>query len=526
MTNPESLTLSEARNAVAQADAHTQTVLKMLAGDHWLLGQGWVGPRLPAENPLAGEFLLAVQAQFTPKNALGEITRRHVGAVIGRYPTIKLALRNATGDPTPEQVRDMKEAEGALTAFLDRENALGKFQQFARHLLIGQAHLRSYVPSGQLQGGNVPAGDLLTSVLRLRLMVPAPGSARVVEDEETGHRYAVYRSQTAQGAEVAELSYLTPQGLTVTRRVQGVVSDQLLDAGGDPAALVNDQTTQALDLHGLLTITEATREQFLTPTLVRNNYMLNFAKTAILRNAELAAVLERYGIGILPPGQYVKDLNAPGGLRFQPDPNYRPGGANATFFTPNTFLDEEGRAQVIGSGQYGRFEPVKPDALIATKSDAYHDMLDEGAQSHMRMAGDATASGESRIQAMNDFKTSLYATATALEGALAMHLELVLALAAAFSGAPGRFRAYRVTVQCKILAAQPTTEERAQIIAERDAGLRSTENAMSEIGVEDTDQMLQDVAAEQAEKLKQGQAAADALAQFMTPGKEGGNGQT
>lgn len=61
--------------------------------------------------------------------------------------------------------------------------------------------------------------------------------------------------------------------------------------------------------------------------------------------------------------------------------------------------------QAVGGGQYGRFEPVSPDALIATKTDAYHDMLDEAAQSHIRMSGDATASGESRIQAMNDFNT-------------------------------------------------------------------------------------------------------------------------
>ncbi|MFC5846724.1 hypothetical protein [Deinococcus petrolearius] len=524
MPYPDQLTLSQARDSVARADAHTQTVLAMLAGDHWLLGLGWVGPRLPADNPLAGEFLEAVRVQFMPKNAVGEIARRHVGAVLGRYPSIKLALRDATAEPIEAEGAEMKAGEGALTAWLDRVGALQRLQQFGRDLLLGRAHLRSYVPTGQLRAGRVPSGDLLATIRRIGLMVPTPGTAQVVEDEETGVHYAIFRSRTRQGAEVAEVSYLNPQGQTVIRRLEAAASALILDASGDPAQLQGDKATDPLDLHGLLTVTEATREQFLTPTLVRNNWMLNFAKTAILRNAELAAVLERYGIGILPPGQYVKDLNAPGGLRFQPDASYRPGGANATFFTPNTFIDENGQVQVIGSGQYGRFEPVKPDALIATKQDAYHDMLDEGAQSHMRMAGDATASGESRIQAMNDFKTSLYATATAVEGALATHLEMVLALAAALSGNPGRFARYRVVVQCKILAAQPTVDERRQILEERNGGLRTTENAMSEIGVEDTDQMLAGVRAEQEEKLRQGQAAADALTKLLDPPKADGGG--
>lgn len=530
MTMPEHLTLQQAQELTrADADSrqHRERVRKMLAGDHWLGGAGWVGPRLPAENGLAAEFLLAVEKQFIPKNALLEVTRRHVGAVIGRYPIIKLALRDATAEATGAQQADMREAEGALTAYLDRNRALGKLQMFTRELLLGDAYLRSYVPTGQLRDGVIPPGDLLGSIARLRLSNPDPAAVRVVDDEETGERYAVYRSKDKAGHEAAEVYYLNAAGQTVVRRVTALEAAQLLGGDGQPLPVQERaQESAGVDMHGLLPITHAEREQFITPTMVRNNFMLNFAKTAILRNAELAAVLERYGVNILPPGEWVRDSNVPDGMRYEIDPAWRPGGGQATFFSPQTTADAQGNVQAVGGGQYGRFEPVSPDALIATKTDAYHDMLDEAAQSHIRMSGDATASGESRIQAMNDFKTSLYATATAIEGALAEHLEMVLAWAAALSGRAGRFRDYRVVVQCRILAAQPTTEERAQVIAEQGAGLRSTENAMSEIGVEDTDEMLESVRKEQEEKLKQGQAAAEALAQFMTPGKEGGNGQT
>lgn len=524
--NPENLTLLDAQAATkgnSAQNSHREITLKMLAGDHWLGGQGWVGPRLPDTNPLAGEFLANVQRQFMPKNAVKEVARRHIGAVIGRYPIIKLAMMDATAEPNDEQLKEMKEGEGALTAWLDTVRGLGKLQEFTEHLLLGEAHLQNYIPSGELKEGRLLASpDLVSAARRIRLRVPAPGSARVVDDEETGSRYALFKTRTKQGADATEISYLTPDGKTVIRRVEGGAVGPVAADGQAPLPPGRDNRTDALDMGGHLNITQASRDQFLTPTLIRNNWMLNFAKTAILRNAELAAVLERYGIGILPPGEYVKDDSAPGGMRFQPAPDWRPGGANATFFPPQTLVDEEGRTSMAGSAQYGRFEPVKPDALIATKLDAYHDMLDEAAQGHIRMTGDATSSGEARIQAMNDFKVSLYATATSIEAALADHLEMTLAWAASLSGNPGRFRAYRVVVQCRVTAAQPTTEERRLIIEERTAGLRSAENAMSEIGIEDTDQMLAAVKQEQDEAAARGAQAAEGLAKFLDPAKPGG----
>ena len=518
MTYPEQLTLSEARSG-SSPDTTLKSALAFLDGDHWQQGWGWVGPRLPADNPLAADFLLNVQQQFTPKNAIGEITGRHVGAVVGRYPVIKLALRDATATPTDKQKSEIKLGEGALTAWLDTVNALSKIQQFTLLLLLPMKPcLRSYIPSGEVpESGVIPVAPLLDSIERIRLMVPEPGAASVVDDEETGRRYAVFRTQTRAGQQVVEISYLNQGRETVLRRLQAQPSATLLGPDGNPASLGGEQKTKPLNMNGLLTITTAERKPLVTPTLLANQKMLSFAKTAILRNAELAAVLERYGINILPPGDWVKDIQAPSGMRYVPKADWRPGGAQASFMSPSTFVDEQGRMQVTGGGQYGRFEPVKPDALIATKSDAYHDMLDEAGQSHIKISGDATSSGEARIQAMNDFKVSLYATATPVEGALSQHLEMVLAWAASLSGAPGRFREYRVVVQCRILAAQPTTLERAQIIAERDAGLRSTEDAMSQIGVEDTDQMLAAVKTEKEEAVAQGQAAANSLAKLMTP---------
>lgn len=519
---PESLTLQQAQGAFTENTTeagHWKHTLAMLGGDHWLGGLAWVGPRLPDTNPLAGEFLLNVQRQFMAKNATKEVAMRHVGAVVGRYPVIKLALRDAAATPTSEQQAEMKVGEGALTRWLDRVRALGKLQRFTLLLLLGKAHLQNYVPSGQLIQGRIPPGDLITSIQRIRLRVPEPGTAEVIDDEETGQRYALYRSQTKTGQDAVEITYLTGDG-TVVRRVETGAA-QLVDVAGD--LLLTESRSASLDLHGLLTITEAVRDQFLTPTLIRNNWMLNFAKTAILRNAELAAILERYGIGILPPGKYVADNTVPGGMRFEPEAGWTPGGATATFFPPQTIVDDSGAARMANSGQYGRFEPVSPDSLIATKVDAYHDMLDEAGQGHIK--ADTTgpnSSGEARIQAMNDFKASLYATATCIESALADHLEMTLAWAAVLSGQPGRFRDYRVVVQCRILAAQPTVQERAQVIQEKDAGLRSTENAMSEIGIEDTDQMLAAVKEERAEAATQAAAAAKSLAALMGDPPGGG----
>ncbi len=510
MTLPANLSFLEATARATTSGtsdaAHRDAILACLKGDHWRGGAGWVGPRLPAENKLAQEFLNAVEAQFIPKNALLEIARRHTGAVIGRYPSIKLALAEAAGDPTEAQKKEMQAGESALTLHLDTVGALAKLQQFTRYLLIGQAEVRGYIPTGALRNGVVPQDDLLTSIKRIRMQVPKPGAAQIVDDEETGARYATYTSKNAEGKQTAEISYLTDDGLTVIKQAR---ESSILAPTGDLAQ--KDNATDPVDMGGFLPIVQAFRDQFLTPTQLRNNMMVNFAKTAILRNAELAAVLERYGINILPPGEWVSDVQSPGGMRFQPSADFRPGGANATFYGPNYQPDSQGGFAAASGGQYGRFEPVSPAALIATKEDGYGDMLDEASQSHMKISGDATASGEARIQAMNDFKTSLYETATAIEAALTAYLSCVLHWAASLSGQPGRFKDYRVVIQCKITAAQPTVLERAQVIAERDGGLRSDEDAMNQIGIEDTDQMLAAVQADQEKKTAAGQAQAKLL---------------
>lgn len=521
LKQPENLTLADAQNRVGQdraAAQYRESIRRALKGDHWQDGEGWAGPRPPAGSPHAPEFMAEVQKQYTPKNAVREVARRHLGAVLGRWPSVKVALRDATAEATPEQARLIEEGEALITFWADRNRVLLKLRKFGRELLLGQGLLRSYVPSGELQEGRIPPADLTTSMGRIRLMVPLPESCEVVDDEATGRRYSVYRAQGADGSEIAELCYLDAQGRTVIRRLeQGETVEGVLDAAGAPARRETEQTSAPLNLHGLLTVTVAEREQFLTSEMLLNNRMLNFAKTAILRNAELAALLERYGIGVLPPGKYVNDPTEPGGVRFEADPDWRPGGSNATFFTPATFTDEEGRAQVIDKAHYGRFEPVSPEALIATKSDAYHDILDEAGQSHMRMTGDGNASGEARIQAMNDFRVSLYDTASPIDVALAEHLEMVLAWAAALSGQPGLFKDFRVVVQCRVLHTQPTVDERRQVMAERDGGLRSTENAMSEIGIEDTDQMIEAVRLEQSERTQRGQAEAERLARLLDP---------
>ncbi len=471
MTLPNELSYLQATTkstSTSVVDArHRDAILACINGDHWRGGEGWVGPRLPDKNPLAQEFLSAVQVQFIPKNALSEIARRHIGGVIGRYPSIKLALADATAKPTDAEKAEMAAGESALTLHLDTVSALAKLQKFTLYLLIGQAHLRGYIPTGVLRDGRVPQADLLTSIKRIRMQVPKPGSVRVVDDEETGALYAVYTSSNAQGGQTAEISYLTPDGKTVVRQLR---ESTITGPTGELA--IKDNSTDAVDMGGFLPVIESFRDQFLTPSQLRNNMMINFAKTAILRNAELAAVLERYGINILPPGKWVADSEAMGGMRFVPDPDFRPGGANATFYGSNFVPDTGGNFSPTSGGQYGRFSPVDPAALIATKEDGYGDMLDEASQSHMKISGDALASGESRIQAMNDFKTSLYATATAIEAALIAYLTCVLNWAASLSGKPGQFSKYRVVVQCRLTAAQPTVEERKQVQAERDGGRR------------------------------------------------------
>jgi hypothetical protein len=488
------------------------------AGDHWQNSLGWVGPRPTSTDTEAAQVMLEIQRAFVSKNTIREIVNRHRDGVVGREPAWGLTVRRPlkpTKQPTKAEQALIDEAEAALTEWWDKRKVLKLVQQVVVTLLKHKrASLRIFVPSGMLQTADpttgeataprVPIADFAGSLDRIYLSHPKPGQAAVITDDDTQQQASVY-VYTKDSATYAELSYVdVERGVTVLRIL-----------GGD-----GEQRMEGveLDLGGQLLLGEASRETFLSEQIRSLQKQLNLAKTMEGRNAVQGGFLERTVLNAQMPGTWLDDPNGqlqPDGSRKTFKPSQMKIGAGRTnFISGMPVRDEQGRITGYTPASVVYRDPVTPETFEMTADAAHRAILEEAQQLHALIAGDATASGESRKQARADFEKSLSITKSEIDALVRWLLETVLALAAIFSGQPGRFAPLRATCDCRIDTGPLSGDEQSQIIAQVEAELLDDETAMSRLGVEDIAAVKARIAARRAER----QAEAAALAVATAPG--------
>lgn len=495
-----------------------------LAGDHWQGGAGWIGPWPDALDPEAQRVQAEIARAFTPQNAIGEVSERHVGGVIGKEPAWGLTVRRplkAMGrgsQPTRAEQALIDEAEAALTSWWDLRKLLTFFQGAAQDLLAGgRVPLRLFVPSGLRVGGAVPPAASIEQALASYLYVdrPALAAATVITDPATQQRCGVYAYQTAEGQTVAELTYVDlASGATVLRVLRG---------GADAAA-----EGGAWPLGGLLLLDEARRAPLITEPVRRLQQQLNLARTMSGRNIIQGGFLERLILGGQLPGEWVDDPSAPVGpdgtrKRFVPKP-LKVGAGRTNFISGQPIRDAAGRITGYTTPSVVYRDPVSTATFREAAEDDHRAILSEARQLHALMGADATATGESRIQARADFAKSLLATKAQLDAVGRWLIEAALALASVFAGQPGRYAALRATFDCRIDTGPLTAAERAQIVAEVEKGVLSLETALAMLGHDDVDAELARIAAEKAARQAEAQARttpADPDAPGQAPAGEG-----
>jgi hypothetical protein len=528
---------------------------RLYDGDHWLDGvdgstdgAGWIGPRPSATETDYQSVLTEIRRAFISKNAVREVVERHIGGVVGQEPSWKLTPRRALGkvpkkrdippaaptpaegdDPDVEELPDdavqmvdeepnpaeqalIDEAETALTEWWDVRGAHGIIQDVIGTLLLARRGiLRLFVPPGltetnkQTGGLEIPKNDLAQSLARIYIEGPDPTQATVVTDKPTQRQAGIhiYRDEESK-VDKAELVYLNDQGQTIIRILDNT------DAGA---------ATAPLDLGGRLTIYEMKRAALVTPQVRQQQYLLNMACTMMGRNVVLAGFLERILLNVQLPGVYEGE-----GVdrRFVPD-TFRVGAGTTNALMGATYVDEMGITRMATPSVVYR-DPVPVDTFVATKADAYTSILEETDQLHAQISGDATASGESRKQARADFEMSLLDTQEQVNRAGRWLLETLLAMAAAFSGQPGKFAELRAVFECRIDTGPMGADDQSQVRENVKAGLMSEETGMARIGIDDVDAELERIAAERDTRMAH-QAEMLALAPPPTPPSPNGNGK-
>lgn len=462
-------------------------------GDHWQEGAGWSGPWPDGVDDEATRARAEIARAFTPQNAVGEVLERHVGGVVGREPawglTVRRPLRQGRAPTRAEQAL-IDEAEAALTSWWDARKLLTVLQRSAEDLLLGgRATLRLFVPAGLRVDGVIPRAASLEAALTSYCYLdhPAPAAATVITDPATQQRCGVYLYQENHQT-VAELTYVDmATGETVLRVLR---EDQAASEAG------------AWPLGGRLLVEAAERTPLVTEPIRRLQNQLNLARTMSGRNIVQGGFLERLILGGQMPGAWVDEpageLRADGSRkRFVPRP-LKVGAGRTNFISGQPIYDAQGRVSSYTSPSVVYRDPVSTATFREAADDDHRAILSEARQLHALMASDATASGESRIQARADFAKSLLVTKAELDAQGRWLIEAALALAAVFAGVPGRYAGLRATFDCRLDTGPLTAAERAQIVAEVEKGVCSLETALAMLGHDDVGAELARIAAEKA----------------------------
>lgn len=459
-------------------------------GDHWRRGYGWVGPRPDPADVDGARVLLEIARAFVSANKVKEVIGRHMHGVIGREPNWSLTPRRELQkdqQPSPEESALIDEATAAITAWADTTGIgmLDQLQALAITLLLsGRASLRLFVPPGRVRVQDdgsraIPdAPDLETALGYLFLSLPTPDAAGVITDPDTQRKASVYLYRPEGQGQQSEVSYVDENGMTVLAIVDGdTTAGVLLDIG------------RRLWLHELVA------PALFTESIRRLQDQLNLALTMQGRNVIQGGFLERIILGGQMPGEWVADATAPGGKKFVPG-EAQFGASTTNYIMGAPIRNQLGDVTGYTTPSVSYRDPVPPDTFIASAESQKRAILEEAQQLHALISGDATASGESRMQARADFATSLRKTKTALDGCGRWLLETVLAISAQLAGTPGRFDELRAIFECRIDTGPLSSEEIRLVIEQHDAGLIDLEEAMQRAGVDDPQAMIAKVMAE------------------------------
>lgn len=477
--------------------------------------RGYIGERPPAgEN--YGEFMSRVKSAFVSRNCVKEFVDRHTNGGLGREPLWRFALKNVQkADATEAQKNTIAAVEDALTEIWnDREFLLLLQKTVTTALLEEKCVVRPYVlPKSRDARGNLIKAKTLSDALKMiRFEVVSADKAGVFEDEETFEDIGIYKFEDEKNKEKrAEITFVK-NGITYLRTVDdrdltGIKND-LPTLGGyiSEAETFGAQTYNLGDLGGRLFLYEFRREPLISEQVRSLQKCLNLDLTMMMRNINLAGFRQKTITNAQKPTANTKTVDGAGVATTEKrEVPMRAGLLSVPFLNglPIYGKDAANNQIIVGytNPNINIADPVAVDTFVSSLAVFYEAMLAEVYQLHVAIAGDAMASGKSRIEARAEFEKSLAKTKTALDALGRWLLEVSLRFAANLCGQK-EFLDLRCDFNSIIDAGTPDANERAQNIAEWQAGGISLQTMMSRNGIEDTDIELAKIQNDPTYKLK------------------------
>jgi hypothetical protein len=479
-------------------------------------GEFWTGPRpIDAHNPAA---LNNIKREFASKNGIKTATKGHLNGVVGREVEWSFNVRRPlakkgevvgttelTEDekPNAEEAARIREIQSALTVWWNDNLILKVIRDATADLLnTGRSAIRIYVPPTELgtdpatgEKGLNDAPDLESALRRIFLLHHPYNQCTVVRDQVSMKHVGIFVSEE-DGQQRVELTFIDPNGQTIVRiltkdKNQATVpytpsSTQVQSVfSSDTQIEVPRSDETALSLNGHLMMFEMQSEPLISPQVRQSNKSLNKAKTLRGHNLNMAGFREKEYVNIDVPGVLEDDPKREGGKKFVPDPIYR-GASNTNTWASMSYTDAQGNPQ-RAPFEIHESEPSPVNVFIESERADYQDIMEETGQAHKLMAGDATASGESRIQAKAEFGVSLFNTKGEVDSLVRWILETVASMAAQFIGRPGLYDDLRVNADCRIDTGPVLPDEIRIGIELVEKKIISRARLQRIVGVEDTE---------------------------------------
>ncbi len=500
--------------------------------DHWQDMAGWVGPTLPNTDADYSKYSALVKSGFTFANVVKEVIDRHINALLGKEPATPVTVKRKLGKaavevgkpatdkptfgqaksatppatipakppviaptaspitnepetdkplpdklapteqnpddmPTPEEQSLMDEIEPLWDTWVKR--ALSGESHFlfdaAKHILLGDhSTLRAMITPELIENGTLPHMEIAEALEHIHVGALNEDSANVWRRPASQRDIGVYVYKQGDGVleefggEDAELCYVDDAGDTVLRQASG--------------------SSVTIPLNKTLTMYKVNRPLLVGDSVRSLQRALNMSLTMRKRNVELAGFRERTIINGETP--WYIDAN---GDRVQKSPKVGPGSIN--YIRGLTSTDAMGNESIVNASVvYG--EPVDVSTFDLTDAAYYNRMLAEVHQLHYSIAGDANASGTSRVQAQAAFEADLHHTANCLNAALEWVFDVVVGLASAIAGQPGKYADLRCNA---MIAVEPTPIDVEEMRFWSDAAERkqvALSTVQTKIGIEDT----------------------------------------
>lgn len=507
-------------------EKENEALLAAYLDDFWQKG---VTLLPPTQGGMSGDLSGLFERRYVFRNIIKEVVGRVVGAFFGKPPNWRFQIGGqdiedeqptalpppAEGEqppapapanegeqtlPTSEELADI---DKALSLFFVKQNVAEEMgKAFAFRLAFGRGSWRLYVPAKYKrvnkakakadtpdveEDGTQPVGEkgdpkdfvpfesIAEAIAAMRIEFVPPTQGRLLDDGGELFSLCKYKVrqnwETSEDKNVIEFSFVDNSQQTWI----GTIGEQ-----SGISKLVDANLSSPFDLGGLTTLGEFKGQPYVSHALYKNNQLCNLALTC----AGFSLVDNGFGEMVLTNVQLeTKTVTGPDGEKKEVPVNIKRGGGAIQNLIGIDKIDEKtGTVSKETPGVHFR----EPSAMTAFKDGydlGYVACLQEAGQLYALISGDATASGESRVQALADFvlKINPYKSEVDEEGSDLM--TVVLLWASALAAKP--LKDYRVVYDSRMFVSALSTEEKKMVSDMRKAGTISRETERVLLGIDD-----------------------------------------